>query len=87
MFSGNGTFAVPAVPLEDVRDPTGAGDTFAGAACGWLAEHELDNENLVEALHHGAALASATVEGLGMTALLALTAEGAKQRRAALTKR
>jgi hypothetical protein len=39
---------------------------------------------LVEALHHGSALASATVEGLGMTALLALTAEEAARRRAAL---
>ena len=87
LFHAGGSASIAAHPAAQFIDPTGAGDTFAGAACGWLAEHELDNENLVEALHHGAALASATVEGLGMTALLALTAEGAKQRRATLTKR
>ena len=87
LFHADGNARIPAHPARQFIDPTGAGDTFAGAACGWLAERNLDANNLVEALHHGAALASATVEGLGTTALLALTAEGAKQRRAALTKR
>ena len=87
LFHAGGSNVIPAHPAAQFIDPTGAGDTFAGAACGWLAERELDAENLVEALHHGAALASATVEGLGTTALLALTAEGAKRRREALTKR
>ena len=87
LFHADGNARIPAHPARQFIDPTGAGDTFAGAACGWLAERNLDADNLVEALHHGAALASATVEGLGTTALLALTAEGAKQRRAALTKR
>ncbi len=84
LFHADGNARIPAHPARQFIDPTGAGDTFAGAACGWLAERNLDAENLVEALHHGAALASATVEGLGTSALLALTAEGAKQRRAAL---
>ena len=87
LFHAGGSASIAAHPAAQFIDPTGAGDTFAGAACGWVAERDLDAENLVEALHHGAALASATVEGLGMTALLALTAESAKQRRAALTKR
>ena len=37
MFTGEGTFAAPAFPLENVFDPTGAGDTFAGGFLGYLA--------------------------------------------------
>ena len=84
LFHANGNARIPAHPARQFIDPTGAGDTFAGAACGWLAERNLDADNLVEALHHGAALASATVEGLGTSALLALSAEEAARRRAAL---
>ena len=84
LFHADGNARIPAHPARQFIDPTGAGDTFAGATCGWLAERAFDAETLVEALHHGAALASATVEGLGTTALLALTAEEAARRRAAL---
>ena len=84
LFHADGDAQIPAHPARQFIDPTGAGDTFAGAACGWLAERNLDADNLVEALHHGAALASATVEGLGTSALLALSAEEAARRRAAL---
>ncbi len=84
LFHADGNALIPAHPARQFIDPTGAGDTFAGAACGWLAERNLDANNLVEALHHGAALASATVEGLGTSALLALSAEEAARRRAAL---
>ncbi|HIN08525.1 MAG TPA: sugar kinase [Candidatus Poseidoniales archaeon] len=84
LFHANGNARIPAHPARQFIDPTGAGDTFAGAACGWLAERAFDAETLVEALHHGAALASATVEGLGTSALLALSAEEAARRRAAL---
>ena len=84
LFHADGNARIPAHPARQFIDPTGAGDTFAGAACGWLAERNLDDGNLVEALHHGAALASATVEGLGTSALLALSAEEAARRRAAL---
>jgi len=84
LFHADGNARIPAHPTRQFIDPTGAGDTFAGAACGWLAERNLDADNLVEALHHGAALASATVEGLGTSALLALSAEEAARRRAAL---
>jgi len=84
LFHADGDARIPAHPARQFIDPTGAGDTFAGAACGWLAERNLDADNLVEALHHGAALASATVEGLGTSALLALSAEEAARRRAAL---
>ena len=84
LFHADGDARIPAHPARQFIDPTGAGDTFAGATCGWLAERNLDADNLVEALHHGAALASATVEGLGTSALLALSAEEAARRRAAL---
>ncbi|MAH17238.1 MAG: sugar kinase [Euryarchaeota archaeon] len=84
LYHAGGDATIPAHPAAQFIDPTGAGDTFAGAACGWLAERTLDAETLVEALHHGSALASATVEGLGTTALLALSAEEAARRRAAL---
>jgi len=84
LFHADGNARIPAHPARQFIDPTGAGDTFAGAACGWLAERNLDADNLVEALHHGAALASATVEGLGTSARLALSAEEAARRRAAL---
>ena len=84
LFHADGDARIPAHPARQFIDPTGAGDTFAGAACGWLAERNLDADNLVEALHHGAALASATVEGLGTSALLALSAEEAARRRSAL---
>ena len=84
LFHTSGSDAIPAHPAAQFVDPTGAGDTFAGATCGWLAGRELNTENVIEALHHGSALASATVEGLGTTTLLALTAEEAARRRAAL---
>ena len=84
LFHADGDARIPAHPARQFIDPTGAGDTFAGATCGWLAERAFDAETLVEALHHGAALASATVEGLGTSALLALSAEEAARRRAAL---
>lgn len=84
LFHADGNARIPAHPARQFIDPTGAGDTFAGAACGWLAERTFNARDLVEALHHGSALASATVEGLGTTSLLALTAEEAARRRAAL---
>ena len=47
MFSAEGTFAVPAVALKEVKDPTGAGDTFAGALIGYLAGRDrVDEETL-----------------------------------------
>src|SRR5690606_10608167 len=40
MFSAEGIFAVPAMPLREVKDPTGAGDTFAGGVIGYLASRD-----------------------------------------------
>jgi sugar/nucleoside kinase (ribokinase family) len=63
MFSAGGTFAVPALPLSIVKDPTGAGDTFAGGLIGYLAMHDnLDEQTWRQAILVGSACASFVVE-------------------------
>jgi sugar/nucleoside kinase (ribokinase family) len=67
LFQGDEVFALPALPLANVVDPTGAGDTFAGALIGHLAKTgDLSAPNLRKALAHGSVLASFCVEGVGM---------------------
>lgn len=67
-------FFTSAYPLLDVRDPTGAGDSFAGALTGYLAsEGELTEQNLRRAVVHGSVAASFAVEGFGLETLLGLT--------------
>lgn len=59
-------FFAPALPLEEVFDPTGAGDTFAGGFIGYLAKtRDLSFENMKRAIIYGSALASLTVEKFG----------------------
>lgn len=71
LFDEHGTFFVPAYPLEDVVDPTGAGDTFAGGLLGYLARHgELTPSSLRRAMFFGSAVASFCVEGIGPRRLL-----------------
>jgi sugar/nucleoside kinase (ribokinase family) len=66
LFHDNQVFAVPALPLEDVFDPTGAGDTFAGGFAAYLAKKEkIDFETMKSALIVGSAMASFTVEKFG----------------------
>lgn len=66
LFQGDEVFALPALPLSKVVDPTGAGDTFAGGLIGYLARSgDLSSPNLRRALVHGSALASFCVEGVG----------------------
>jgi sugar/nucleoside kinase (ribokinase family) len=56
-------FSAPAYPLENLYDPTGAGDTFAGGFIGWLAKtDDISSENLKRAVVYGSALASFCVE-------------------------
>jgi sugar/nucleoside kinase (ribokinase family) len=58
--------ALPAFPLEQVVDPTGAGDTFAGGFVGYLSRHPArSDEVLRRATAHGSALASFNVEAFG----------------------
>lgn len=69
-------FFAPALPLEDVMDPTGAGDTFAGGFMGYLANsRDLSFENMKRAVIIGSAMASFTVEKFGTERLLAVTEE------------
>ncbi|MGB5188645.1 PfkB family carbohydrate kinase [Robiginitalea sp.] len=66
LFHDRLIFFAPALPLEDVFDPTGAGDTFAGGFAGYLADTEnISFENLKNAVIHGANLASFCVERFG----------------------
>jgi sugar/nucleoside kinase (ribokinase family) len=74
MFSGEGSFAAPAYPLEEVFDPTGAGDTFAGGFMGYLASRPGGGESaLRRAVIMGSTLASFTVEAFSLDRLLRLT--------------
>jgi sugar/nucleoside kinase (ribokinase family) len=79
MFTEKGSFAAPAYPLEQVFDPTGAGDAFAGGFVGYLAsvhEHEgddtFDDETLRRAVVMGSTLASFCVEAFSLQRLLKL---------------
>jgi sugar/nucleoside kinase (ribokinase family) len=68
LFTKDGFFSLPAYPLEDVIDPTGAGDTFAGGFVGYVAAHRdqvIDHDLLVRAMAYGTALASFNVEEFG----------------------
>jgi sugar/nucleoside kinase (ribokinase family) len=67
LFSEGGFFALPGFPLEDVRDPTGAGDSFAGGFFGYLdgSDGELDDATLRRAMGYGTVLASFNVEEFG----------------------
>ncbi|HJS57759.1 MAG TPA: PfkB family carbohydrate kinase [Vicinamibacteria bacterium] len=74
MFSDEGSFAAPAYPLEDVFDPTGAGDGFAGGFVGYLAgAGELNEGALRRAAVMGSTLASFCVEAFSVDRLLRLT--------------
>ena len=71
-------FGLPAYPTEDVVDPTGAGDTFAGGFMGYVAAHadeEISDELLRRAMAYGTALASFNVEAFGTERMQTLTGE------------
>ena len=74
LFDDAGTFFVPAYPLEEVQDPTGAGDSFAGGLMGYVAARgEVTPSTLRKALYFASALGSFCVEGIGPARLLAAT--------------
>ena len=80
-------FAVPAMPLEEVVDPTGAGDTFAGGFMGFLASAvEITDTVVARAVIAGSALASLSVEGFGLDQLLRLTSDELHDRFAAFKR-
>jgi len=71
LFSKRNIVSVPAFPLEDVFDPTGAGDTFAGGFIGHLNQNKnrLDEDTVHQALYRGTAMASFTVEKFSLERL------------------
>jgi sugar/nucleoside kinase (ribokinase family) len=76
LFDDQGFFSLPAYPLEDVIDPTGAGDSFAGGFVGFIAAHsnrELTDEIVRAATVYGSVLASFNVEELGTERVARLT--------------
>lgn len=74
-------FSAPAYPMENIFDPTGAGDSFAGGFIGWLARTEdVSEENLKRAVIYGSTLASFCVEKFGVAGLAGLTYLGIQDR-------
>ena len=81
MTRDDGFFAVPGMPLEEVFDPTGAGDTFAGGFVGYLAASpEVSDTVVTQAIIAGSTMASFAVEDFGLDRLLRLTDQEVKQR-------
>ena len=81
LFSEGNMFYAPALPLAEVFDPTGAGDTFAGGFCGYLAKTEdISFENMKNAIIYGSNLASFCVEKFGTERMQDLTAAEVKIR-------
>jgi sugar/nucleoside kinase (ribokinase family) len=74
LFQGSNMFYCPALPLEEVFDPTGAGDTFVGGFIGYLAKtDDISFENMRKAIVYGSAMASFCVEKFGTERLLEIT--------------
>jgi sugar/nucleoside kinase (ribokinase family) len=81
LFNEGNMFSAPALPLAEVFDPTGAGDTFAGGFCGYLAKTEdISFENMKNGVIYGSNLASFCVEKFGTERMQELTAEEIKSR-------
>ena len=92
LLFGNGQFfSCPAYPLEDIHDPTGAGDCFAGGLAGYLASRHLSNEELSEkkdiafeylrqAVVEGSVLASFNVQSFSMDRLRTVTKDDIAER-------
>ena len=80
-FDDAGVFFAPGYPLEDVVDPTGAGDSFAGGLIGWIARvGEVDHKTMRRAIYFGSALGSFCVEGIGPQRLLEVTSKDLNNR-------
>jgi len=81
LFEDDGMFFAPALPLPEVVDPTGAGDTFAGGFMGHLArEDAIDPPTLRQAVVHGSVVASFTCEAFGPDRLAQITPDAIAQR-------
>jgi sugar/nucleoside kinase (ribokinase family) len=81
LFGDDWLFFVPGYPLEEVFDPTGAGDSFAGGFMGYLGQAgTLDPHDLRLAMVYGSALGSFAVESFSVNRLVGLTAEDVRRR-------
>lgn len=81
LFNKEEVFFAPALPLEEVFDPTGAGDSFAGGFIGYLAKtKDISFENMKRAIIYGSAMASFTVEKFGTERLIGLTDKDVEKR-------
>lgn len=84
LYTGGSFFFAPAFPIEDVVDPTGAGDSFAGGFVGWLARRGLEHPHVFrEAVLVGSAMASFCVEDFSIDRLRAITPHDVRDRVAA----
>jgi sugar/nucleoside kinase (ribokinase family) len=89
LITQDGFFSLPAFPMADVHDPTGAGDSFAGGFVGYIAAHPdepLTQEMLRRAMAYGTALASYNVQEFGTERVARLTSEEISERVAALAE-
>ncbi|MBE9528674.1 MAG: sugar kinase [Proteobacteria bacterium] len=81
MFNGESIFSAPAYPLEDIFDPTGAGDSFAGGLMGYLANtDDISDANIRKAIIFGTVMASFNVEAFSLGKLGSLTLEAIRDR-------
>ena len=81
LFNNEHVFFAPALPLEEVFDPTGAGDTFAGGFIGYIAStNDISFENMKRAIIYGSALASFCVEKFGVERLVNLSSDALEDR-------
>jgi sugar/nucleoside kinase (ribokinase family) len=81
MFNGNSIFSAPAYPLEDIYDPTGAGDSFAGGLIGYLANTgNLSEENIRKGIIFGSVLASFNVEAFSLERLYRISLDDIRGR-------
>jgi len=90
LFTADGSFAIPGLPLEDVRDPTGAGDSFAGGFLGYLDAVRIggshDQRALRQAMAYGSVMASFNVEDFGTERVSELTEAEIAERLAAFKR-
>jgi len=81
LFGNDFFFSAPAYPLEDIHDPTGAGDCFAGGFAGYLAKiGRIDHDTLRKAVIYGSVIASYNVESFSLGRLQTLTQQGIADR-------
>jgi sugar/nucleoside kinase (ribokinase family) len=81
LFHENNVFFAPALPLEEVFDPTGAGDAFAGGFIGYLAQtNDISYDNMKRAIIYGSTMASFCVEKFGTERIISITQEDIEER-------